>query len=132
MTLMPEMKKRIQILLLVAAVAALAFAVSSVRIYRPNAPKSVVPQTIQALTASIKMAVDQYKLDCGAYPAPAAGLRSLVANPRVARWNGPYLKRLPTDPWGQDFRYSLDDGKPEIRSAGPDMKFGTPDDFTSP
>src|SRR2546430_14992617 len=38
-------------------------------------------------------ALDQYRLDVGAYPASAAGLEALVRNPNVSGWSGPYLKK---------------------------------------
>ena len=37
-------------------------------------------------------ALDQYRLDIGAYPAAGLGLQALVQNPNLASWNGPYLK----------------------------------------
>ncbi|HMH76426.1 MAG TPA: type II secretion system major pseudopilin GspG, partial [Candidatus Udaeobacter sp.] len=37
-------------------------------------------------------ALDQYRLDIGAYPAVGVGLQALVQNPNAANWNGPYLK----------------------------------------
>src|SRR5215468_12203444 len=48
-------------------------------------------------------ALDQYRLDVGAYPPSAAGLDALVRNPGLQSWNGPYLKKyvVPLDPWGK-------------------------------
>src|SRR5215813_821255 len=45
-------------------------------------------------------ALDQYRLDLGAYPPSGMGLQALVQNPQVANWNGPYLKKnfVPLDP----------------------------------
>ena len=34
------------------------------------------------------------------------------------------------DPWGGELRYTLVDGKPDVRSAGPDEAFDTADDIT--
>jgi general secretion pathway protein G len=52
-------------------------------------------------------ALDQYRLDVGAYPAVGTGLQGLVQNPNLASWNGPYLKKpqLPLDPWGRPYQY---------------------------
>jgi general secretion pathway protein G len=36
-------------------------------------------------------ALDQYRLDVGGYPNGQQGLDSLVRNPNVPNWNGPYL-----------------------------------------
>jgi general secretion pathway protein G len=46
-------------------------------------------------------------------------------------WNGPYLRdgRIPLDPWGASYTYSLKDNGYEIRSAGPDNAMGTADDL---
>ena len=38
-------------------------------------------------------ALDQYRLDVGAYPPAGAGLQALVQNPNAPNWNGPYLKK---------------------------------------
>jgi hypothetical protein len=35
------------------------------------------------------------------------------------------------DPWGTAIAYSCVNGEPKARSAGPDRRFGTPDDVTS-
>lgn len=43
---------------------------------------------------------------------------------------GPYVKRLPTDPWGND--YFFDKDKDLLGSSGPDGKRGTSDDITIP
>lgn len=57
------------------------------------------------------------------------------ATPGAGCWGGPYLKEVPTDGWGHPFRLSLVTlGKTELSqfsvlSAGPDGKFGTPDDI---
>jgi general secretion pathway protein G len=58
-------------------------------------------------------ALDQYRLDVGAYPAAAAGLQALVQNPSVANWNGPYLKKpaVPLDPWGRAYQYKCCPGE---------------------
>jgi general secretion pathway protein G len=52
-------------------------------------------------------ALDQYRLDVGAYPGSAVGLQALVQNPNLASWNGPYLKKpmVPLDPWGRPYLY---------------------------
>jgi general secretion pathway protein G len=65
---------------------------------------------IAAARAQIELlgaALDQYRLDVGAYPDGSAGLDALMRNPaNAANWNGPYLKRaVPLDPWGNPYRY---------------------------
>ncbi len=69
--------------------------------------------------------------DCGAPPSPETGLAALVENPGCATWKGPYLDppRIPSDPWGNPYRYRLDGTNILVESAGPDARFGTPDDI---
>jgi general secretion pathway protein G len=121
------MTKRIVVSAILLFIVALLFIASQVRIYHPNHPHSGATQT---MITSIKMGLEMHKVDCGAFPTVDAGLKSLVTDAGAPGWKGPYLKHLPTDAWGQVFRYSLTNGKVQIRSAGPDMKFDTVDDIT--
>ena len=71
-------------------------------------------------------ALDQYRLDVGAYPA---ALEGLVANPgNAANWNGPYLKKgLPHDPWDTPYRYKCcpgEHGDYDLWSEGADRTPG--------
>jgi general secretion pathway protein G len=56
---------------------------------------------------SLGKALDQYRLDVGAYPTTDQGLQALVVKPDgVDRWQGPYLqKQVPPDPWSRPYRY---------------------------
>ena len=87
---------------------------------------------VRANQAALKTAVDLYEVDTGAYPTEAQGLGVLAANPGVKTWRGPYIRtqdgKLPTDPWGHQFRYRLVEGRPVIDSPGPDGVFDTDDD----
>jgi general secretion pathway protein G len=70
-------------------------------------------------------ALDQYRLDIGAYPLSQVGLEALVKNPNLANWNGPYLKKtlVPVDPWGKPYQYKCcpgDHGDYDIWSHGAD------------
>jgi general secretion pathway protein G len=70
-------------------------------------------------------ALDQYRLDVGAYPPGGAGLSALVQSPNVANWNGPYLKKnfVPLDPWGKPYNYKCcpgDRGDYDIWTYGAD------------
>ena len=70
-------------------------------------------------------ALDQYRLDVGAYPAGGTGLSALIQSPNVANWNGPYLKKnvVPNDPWGKPYQYKCcpgDRGDYDIWSYGAD------------
>jgi len=51
-------------------------------------------------------ALDQYRLDVGAYPNSGQGLDALQRNPNSPNWSGPYLKKaVPKDPWGNQYKY---------------------------
>jgi len=49
------------------------------------------------------------------YPTTLQGLEALIHNPHQANWKGPYVRdeRMPTDAWGNAFRYLLVGGKPD-------------------
>jgi general secretion pathway protein G len=87
--------------------------------------------------ASIELALDQFEVDTGAYPAGANGLDALLNAPSNARdWKGPYLKKgVPLDPWGSPYVYSYpgknNPGGYDLMSVGPDMRAGTDDDLTN-
>lgn len=124
----PQEKKKTMIVLSLVALAALIFALTYVNVDR--GPRRPMLGATRATIANIHAALDVHKLDCGTYPAEDAGLKSLIEETGTPGWKGPYLKHLPTDSWGKDFRYRVADGKPELRSAGPDMEFDTTDDIT--
>jgi general secretion pathway protein G len=81
--------------------------------------------TARAQIELLGAALDQYRLDIGAYPAVAVGLPALVQNPNIPTWNGPYLKKnaVPSDPWGKPYQYKCcpgDHGDYDIWSHGAD------------
>jgi general secretion pathway protein G len=60
----------------------------------------------KAQIALLGQALDQLRLDVGRYPTTQEGLTSLVTNPGIENWEGPYLtKGLPNDPWGKSYHY---------------------------
>jgi general secretion pathway protein G len=63
--------------------------------------------TARAQIELLGAAMDQFRLDIGAYPPSAIGLQALVQNSNLANWNGPYLKKpmVPLDPWGRPYLY---------------------------
>jgi general secretion pathway protein G len=52
-------------------------------------------------------ALDQFRLDTGRYPSTSDGLDSLLKDPGVDGWDGPYLRKnvLPKDPWQRPYEY---------------------------
>jgi len=86
------------------------------------------------INGGIKSALGQFEVDNGYYPKGKNGLGDLVQQPRDAKnWHGPYLDKLPTDPWSNPYVYEYP-GKHnassyDLYSVGPDGKAGTEDDI---
>ncbi|MGB3917050.1 type II secretion system major pseudopilin GspG [Thiothrix litoralis] len=81
----------------------------------------------------LKIKLEMYRADNGTFPASGA-LSALITNPGNApRWRQ-YMKALPKDPWGNDYRYlnpGTRGGEIDIYSIGPDKREGTEDDVGS-
>jgi general secretion pathway protein G len=83
-------------------------------------------QDIQALETGLTM----FKLDNFSYPTGEEGLKALVEkpnDPNIKNWRaGGYLKRLPKDPWGNDYQYQYPctHGNVDIFSFGADGQAG--------
>ena len=93
--------------------------------------KNAMPKATRASIENAYMALETFKMDNGRYPTEKEGLASLITNPAIPSWNGPYIRptQIPADPWGTPYRYILTNGVPLVISAGPDMRFGTKDDI---
>ena len=78
--------------------------------------------------AVLRTALDRFAGDCGQYPFPSDGLASLIHDPDVAGWSGPYIFALKADPWGRQFRYGVEEGRFLLHSTGADGVDGTDDD----
>ena len=85
------------------------------------------------INGGIKSALGQYEVDNGFYPK---SMQDMLIQPANAKnWHGPYLDKLPIDPWGNPYIYYYP-GKHtansyDLLSAGPDGKEGTDDDIVS-
>jgi general secretion pathway protein G len=96
----------------------------------PSYPVSAMADT----HGGIESALDAFKVDTGSYPKGSNGLFELVQQQAGAtNWHGPYLAKLPVDPWGHKYIYE-NPGKHntngyDLFSAGPDGKAGTADDI---
>lgn len=90
----------------------------SIQAAKVNLSRSNISQLHQAL--------EQFRLDTGRYPSEEEGIASLL---KSGPGSVPYVTSLPSDPWGNPFRYRLLESGPVIESAGPDGKFGTGDDI---
>ncbi|WP_421535242.1 type II secretion system major pseudopilin GspG [Pseudomonas marginalis] len=85
-------------------------------------------QTAQGQMKALADALNQYRLDNGNYPDETLGLDALTARPATAsHWQGPYVKTLPPDPWGNPYLYKNPGTPPndaEIICLGRDGKAG--------
>ena len=62
--------------------------------------------TARAQVDAFTKAIDEYRIDNGSFPDSASGLNALLVAPAGAsRWNGPYIKKIPVDPWGMSYQY---------------------------
>lgn len=97
---------------------------------RANVQKAV--SDINALETSLSM----YKMDNYNYPTTEQGMEALVEEteiePLPRRFpEGGYVKRLPNDPWGNEYQLLNpgENGNIDIFSMGPDGEAGTEDDI---
>lgn len=84
------------------------------------------------IEANIALALDLYELDNGRYPDSLDALR--IKPEDSTNWKGPYLKKMPLDPWGKPYLYKYpgEHNKEDydLYSLGPDGTEGT-DDITN-
>ena len=85
------------------------------------------------INTGIKSALGRYEIDNGRFPQ---SFQDLLMQPSTAsHWTGPYLDKLPVDPWGHPYIYYYP-GKHnpndyDALSVGPDGKEGTDDDINN-
>ncbi len=123
----------IELMLVVVIIGALAAMVVPRLVGRSeDALKAVAKGDI----ASISGVLELFELENGRFPATSEGLNALMVKPSWAttKWNGPYLKKKPLDPWGSQYKYVCP-GKHgvdfDLYSFGPDKKEGGGDDIVS-
>ena len=84
---------------------------------------------------SLEAPLLKYKMDTGGYPTTEQGLAALVSKPAGAtgRWNGPYLRDKPVDPWKMPYQYRYpgthNPGSYDLWSWGPNRQEGGGDDI---
>lgn len=113
----------IEVMVVVVILAILAAIIVPRILKRPEQARVVAAR--QDILA-IQNAMALYKLDNGFYPSTSQGIQALVNqpsdDPKPQNWAaGGYLKKLPLDPWGNQYKY-LHPGKHgsiDIWSAGP-------------
>jgi general secretion pathway protein G len=90
----------------------------------------------QTEIGNMKVPLSRYEIDVGHFPTSEEGLQGLVTQPPglpEGKWLGPYLDRVPTDPWGKAYIYrypGTQGGDYDLYSLGPDGREGN-DDITN-
>ncbi len=80
---------------------------------------------------ALENALDLYRLDNSVFPTTDQGLEALVSEPTISpqprnyKQDG-YIRRLPTDPWGNPYQYLSpgDKGRVDIFTLGADGQEG--------
>lgn len=100
-----------------------------------NKDKADVQKAVSDIVA-LESALDMYRLDNGVYPTTDQGLEALINAPSVDPQprnyrEGGYLRRLPQDPWRNDYLLLSpgENGRLDIFSPGPDGQVGSEDDI---
>ena len=87
------------------------------------------------INANISIALDLYELDNGKYPETEEGLAALLAKPDSGiKWKGPYVKKVPLDPWGKNYVYKSPGDHNvdyDLYSYGPDRLEGGEDNVSN-
>jgi general secretion pathway protein G len=84
---------------------------------------------------TVKIALERYRMDTGAYPSTSEGLAVLTTAPAAGAgsWHGPYTDPIAADPWGQPYHYrspgTHNKTGYDLYSSGPDRTEGTEDDI---
>ena len=117
----------IEILVVVVILGILAAIVVPRAMERPaEARVTRVKQDLQGIVTALNL----YKLDNFRYPSNEQGLQALVAkpsgSPEAPNWKGPYLDRLPMDPWSKPYQYQQpgQHGEVDLYSYGSDGRPG--------
>ncbi|NYT28107.1 type II secretion system major pseudopilin GspG [Candidatus Thiodubiliella endoseptemdiera] len=111
----------IEIMIVVVIIGILSSIILPKIIDKPNEARV---QKARSDIQTISSVLDLYKLDKFNYPTTDEGISVLV---------GQYLKKLPKDPWGNDYYY-LSPGEHsdfDLYSSGVDKKLGGGDDINN-
>lgn len=96
-------------LLVVVTILGILVTVVGVNVLRH--PDKARRTAAKAQIVQFKHALEEFNIDTGIFPGTDEGLKALVEKPldpdAAARWGGPYLERIPKDPWGRDYVYRV-------------------------
>ncbi len=79
---------------------------------------------------TLSLALQHFHNDCGRFPTTEEDLASLIHNPGISGWQGPYILELKPDPWSHRFLYQSDGASFKLSSPGPDRVPGTDADLS--
>lgn len=116
----------VEMIVVLAIIALVAALIVPNVIGRPDQARVT---TAKADLATIAAQLTTYRLDNGAYPTGAQGLKALVEKTQVpplpaAFPEGGYLSTMPQDPWGKPYLYESNGSNYEIKSLGRDGQPG--------
>lgn len=109
----------VELMLVVIIIGALAAMIMPSLAGRSKKARISIAKT--DIFANIASALDLYELDNDRYPSSLGALRSNSGG--LSNWSGPYIKRKPIDPWGNEYQYrhpSSHDTEYDLYSLGPD------------
>jgi general secretion pathway protein G len=95
-------------------------------------PRDTKKALVRATLSNFQTILDAFFIDNARYPTTTEGLNALLENPGLQKWNGPYIKKTPIDPWGNPYNYTPPSAPPTLSSNGPDALPNTPDDIKNP
>ncbi len=78
------------------------------------------------VNSSLSAPLLKFRIDTGSYPSSQEGLEALLSAPasKASKWKGPYVDKLPDDPWGRAYQYrypgTKNPSKFDLYSLGPD------------
>ncbi len=124
----------VELMIVVIIIAALAAMVVPRLAGRTEQAKIAIAHA--DINSNIAMALKLYELDNGNFPTTEQGIAALVTKPSGApvpsNWNGPYLEKMPMDPWNSPYQYRCPGSQNktgyDLYSLGKDAAEGTEDD----
>ena len=113
-TLKPSTRIWVLVGIVAVAVAALIVGILVERVH--EADERARTRGAEYGLRSVRTVLLTYRLDTGTFPSVEQGLQALLTPPKdvAAFWAGPYLSRLPVDPWDAPYQY----GYPADASGG--------------
>jgi len=129
------LRRKEPVLLVILSVISLVALFSILVIFNKLGKDEEFPERFNT-TTELDVPLLAYKAATGAYPTTKQGLEALLTQPDgVTGWRGPYLIRIPLDPWKRPYQYAYPSthgqaaDKYDVWSLGPDGIDETKDDI---